>query len=136
MAVSILGLKHDTYGKVLGEGGEVSGEEADASDVSREAVEDSVSDGHAVVGRRSTSELVEDDEGARSSLRESEGKSARRLVPNGERRAHLGKDLVAVVHLHLERRSVGKDEVIGSHTRVDGVDGRDTSLRSGDVAAN
>lgn len=48
----------------------MSGEEADAANVGREAVKDSIGDGHAVVGRRPTSELVENDEGARSSLGE------------------------------------------------------------------
>lgn len=50
--------------------------------------------------------------------------------------AHLGEDLVAVVHLDLERRRVGEDEVVGAHARVDGVDRGDPSFGGGDEAAD
>lgn len=55
---------------------------------------------------------------------------------NQELWTHLGKDLVAVVHLDLERRRVCKNEVVRAHARVDGVRRRDASLGCGDVAAD
>lgn len=53
-----------------------------------------------------------------------------------QRQAHLLQDLVAVVHLDLERGSVGKDEIVCSHARIDGIDRGDTGFRSRDVAAD
>lgn len=53
-----------------------------------------------------------------------------------QRRAHLLQDLVAVVHLHLEGGSVGKDEIVCSHARIDGIDRGDAGFRSRDVTSD
>jgi len=50
--------------------------------------------------------------------------------------ADLGENLVAVVHLDFESRSVGKDEIVCTHSRVDGIDRSDTSFRSRNEASN
>lgn len=49
---------------------------------------------------------------------------------------HLGQDLVAVVHFDFESGGIRKDEVVCTHSRVDGVDGSDPSAGGGNEAAN
>lgn len=117
-----------TYGKVLGEGREVRGKEADAADVGRETVQHCERDRHPVVRRRPASELVEDHERFGCRLHE----SAAAITG----RTYLFENLGRVVHLDLEGGCVGKDEVVGAHSRVDGVDGSDASLGGRDEAAD
>lgn len=56
--------------------------------------------------------------------------------PSCQQHAYLFENLGRIVHLHLERRGIGKDEVVRAHPRVDRVDGRDACLRGRDVAAH
>lgn len=65
IAVKVKGPAHRI---VLGQRGEVRRKEADAAGVSSEAVQDSISDGHAVVGRSTAAQLVENDQRARRRL--------------------------------------------------------------------
>jgi hypothetical protein len=54
----------------------------------------------------------------------------------GERSAHLLQDLVAVVHLDLERRGRCEDGVVGTHAGVDGVDRGDAGASGGNEATD
>lgn len=67
-APCIAGSEGRTHGKVLRQRGEVSCKESNAADMRSESMQDGVRNRHAVVRRRSTSELVENHERARSRL--------------------------------------------------------------------
>jgi len=52
------------------------------------------------------------------------------------KKAHFGKNLVAIVHLDFEGRSVGENEIVCSHSRVDCIDRSDTGFRSWNEASD